>query len=156
LIGHYEEKPFTELRQIVSESVEYGLEKHHMKILLELDVTLARETIRREKENTGETTSFTTFLVKCIAQAVSEHKDAHALRKGKKIIIFNDIDISVMVERIINDELFPTVFVIRKTNEKSIKKIHNEIRATQAKKGDEVILTEFDRKRITSLASLIY
>jgi pyruvate/2-oxoglutarate dehydrogenase complex dihydrolipoamide acyltransferase (E2) component len=146
LTEHYEEKSFTKLRQIVSESVEYGLKKHHMKVLMELDVTIARDTIREKKKITREAISFTAFLVKCIGQAVSEHKGAHGLRKGKKIIIFDDIDISVMVERIIDGESFPTVFVIRKTNEKSVREIHKEIRETQLKKEKEAILTEFDRK----------
>jgi pyruvate/2-oxoglutarate dehydrogenase complex dihydrolipoamide acyltransferase (E2) component len=55
-------------------------------MLLEIDVTAARAAIHDRKAKTGERISFTGWIVKCIAQAVSEHKHVHALRNGKKEI----------------------------------------------------------------------
>jgi pyruvate/2-oxoglutarate dehydrogenase complex dihydrolipoamide acyltransferase (E2) component len=64
--------------------------------------------------------------------AVVEFKDIHGIRKGKrKIIIFDDVDISIMIEREIAGEKVPLPYVIRKTNEKSIYEIYNEIKSGQ-------------------------
>jgi len=52
--------------------------------------------------------------MKCIRQAVNEHKYVQAMRKGKKIVIFDDVDISVMVERVVGDRFFPVIFVVAK------------------------------------------
>ena len=47
LVGKYEEKPFPKLREMVVDTIEQGLRRHHMKGLIELDVTKAREYIAR-------------------------------------------------------------------------------------------------------------
>jgi len=153
LIGKYEEKPFPKLREMVVDTVEQGLKRHHMKGLIELDVTKAREYIRKHKEKTGEELSFTGWIIKCIGQAVNEHKHVQALRKGKKIVIFDDVDISVMVERVVDDNLFPVIFVVRKANEKSFREIHNEIRTTQVQTGKDY-LKKRESRRAKMLLSL--
>jgi len=51
---------------------------------------------------------------------------------GKKNIIkFDDVDISITVEKFVNGVSAPMPLVIRKTNEKNIIQIHEEIRAAQ-------------------------
>ncbi len=106
--------------------------KHHIRALIELDVTDARKMIA-EKKKQNQNVSFNSWLIKCISHAVEEFKDIHGIRKGKrKIVIFEDIDISIMIEREIQGEKVPLPYVIRKTNEKSIAEIRNEIRAGQS------------------------
>jgi len=73
LIGKFEEKPFPKLREIIVDTVEQGLKRHHMKGLIELDVTEGREYIRKHKEKTGEELSLTGWIIKCIGQAVNEN-----------------------------------------------------------------------------------
>ncbi len=103
--------------------------------LIELDVTKAREHIRSYKEKTGETLSFTGWMIKCIAQAVSEDKQVQAYRKGKnRFVIFNDVDVSIVVEREVDGQKLPVPYIIRKANEKSFKEIHDGIRAAQSQK----------------------
>ena len=103
--------------------------------LIELDVTKAREYMRSYKEKTGETLSFTGWMIKCIRQAVSEDKQVQAYRKGKnKFVIFDDVDVSIVVEREVGGQKLPLPYVVRKTNEKSFREIHDEIRAAQAQK----------------------
>lgn len=122
---------------MIVDTVEQGLQKHHVKGLIELDVTKGREYIRNHKEKTGETLSFTGWIMKCIAQAVDEHKYVQAMRKGNKIVIFDDVDISVMVERVVDGKVFPVIFVVRKANEKSLREIHDEIRNAQVQTEDD-------------------
>ena len=101
--------------------------KHHIRVILELDVTEARNRIACLKEQ-GESISFNAWLIKCISQAISEYKPIHGLRKGKrKVILFEDIDISVMIEREINGVKVPLPYLVRGTNKKSIAEISAEI-----------------------------
>ncbi len=105
--------------------------KHHIKALIELDVTEARKMIR-EKKKEKSNISFNAWLIKCISKAVEEFQDIHGIRKGKrKIVIFKDIDISIMVEREVEGKKVPLPYVIRKTNEKSISEIYDEIKHGQ-------------------------
>ena len=131
-IGKYQVKPFTKQRRNIELITKEGWRKKSIKTILEIDVTNAREIIQKHKEKTGESISFTAWVIKCVAQTLSENKDFNAYRHGKKkIIVFDDIDIAVPIEKIINDEARPRVCLIRKANEKSIKEISNEIRIVQ-------------------------
>ncbi|MHA2235676.1 MAG: 2-oxo acid dehydrogenase subunit E2 [Candidatus Thorarchaeota archaeon] len=126
----YSEVTFPKHRQMLG--VIAGLTpKHYQQALLEFDVTDARMEIRRLKERTGEKLSFTGWIIKCIAQAVSEFKHIQAYRKGGRLIIFNDVDVGLTLEREVDEEKVVTGYVIRKANEKTLLEIHNDIRAAQ-------------------------
>lgn len=132
-------KEFPSSRQSTFDIGYLGVRKHHMKVLLELDVTLARELIKNYRNNNKKRLSFTAWILKCISQAISENKSVHGIRKGKnQIVIFDDIDISLLVEKEFNGEKVPLPIVIRQVNEKDFCDIHDEI---QAAKEQQVIST---------------
>ncbi len=134
--GSYTLKPFPKFREIVKESVEAGKRMNHVIGMTEYDVTKAREIIRKHKEKTKETLSFTAFIIKCLSQAVNENKKIHALRKGRrKVIIFDDVNIRLNIERELDGVKTATIHVVRKANEKSYREIHDEIRRAQGAKG---------------------
>ncbi len=131
-IGEYRIEDFPTSRLATIDIGAASHMKHHIKALIELDVTEARKMIR-EKKKQNQNISFNSWLVKCISKAVEEFQDIHGVRKGKKrIVIFEDVDISIMIEREIQGEKVPLPYVIRKTNEKSISEIYNEIKAGQS------------------------
>ncbi len=101
--------------------------------LLEVDVTVARQFIAEHKAHTGETLSFTGFLACCLARAVDENKVVQAYLKGRKqLIVFDDVDVGVMVERKVGDQAALMGYVIRGANHKTYREIHDEIRAVQS------------------------
>jgi pyruvate/2-oxoglutarate dehydrogenase complex dihydrolipoamide acyltransferase (E2) component len=100
--------------------------------LLEIDVTAARAAIHHHKAETGQGISFTGWIVKCIAHAVSEHKYVHALRQGKReLVVFDDVDVTIIIERTVAGEKLPMPYIVRKANQKTVAEIHAEIRAAQ-------------------------
>ncbi len=81
--------------------------KHHIKALIELDVTNARSLIQ-EKKKQGERISFNSWLIKCISTVVEAYPEIHGIRKGKdKIVLYDDVDISIMIEREISGKKVP-------------------------------------------------
>lgn len=137
IVETYREREFPKSRIPTVDVVDEGRRKHHVPILLELDVTKARAHIRTLKERTGEGLSFTGWVMKCVAQAVSEHKYVHAMRMGnRKLILFDNVDISITVERTVGGsknatDTIPMPYVVRRADQKSVREIHNEIRAAQ-------------------------
>jgi pyruvate/2-oxoglutarate dehydrogenase complex dihydrolipoamide acyltransferase (E2) component len=106
--------------------------------LVEIDVTKARKFIYENEERTGEKLSFTAWVMKCVAHALNEHKEIQAFKKGKtKLIIFDDIDIGIIIERQGKAGRIPTQYVVRKANEKSFRQIHEEIRGAQRIEANE-------------------
>ncbi|NHJ01781.1 MAG: hypothetical protein EAX86_06530 [Candidatus Heimdallarchaeota archaeon] len=110
--------------------------------LVEIDVTKARKFISENEAKTGEKLSFTAWVIKCIAQAISEHREIQAFKKGKmKLIVFDDVDVGMIIERQVKSERFPTQYIVRKANEKSFRQIHDEIRRAQKPNTSESIVT---------------
>ena len=122
------------MRRVASETLSVYENKHNIHALVEFDVTKPRKMIKEYKEKTGEKISFTGFIVNCVAQAVEENKITHAMRyRRKKLVIFDDVDVCTLIERIVDGEIWPTYHIIRGANKKSLNKIHEEIRTAQVK-----------------------
>lgn len=100
--------------------------------LVEIDVTKARNMMTENENRTGVKLSFTAWVTKCFAQAISEHPEIQAFKKGKsKLVIFDDVDVSVMIDRVAGTRRVTFPYTIKKANEKDIKQIHEEIRRVQ-------------------------
>jgi len=106
---------------------------HWMTGLLEVDVTLARQFIAEHKARTGEALSFTGFLVYCLARAVDENREVQAYLKGRKqIVIFDDVNVGVMVEHKDGEKTALMGHIVQSANRKSYREIHQEIRKVQS------------------------
>lgn len=106
--------------------------KHTMYGLLEVDVTGPRQRLRAQQAQTGDQLSFTGFLVGCLARAVAEQREVQALRKGAaRLLLFNDVDVGILVERQAGAHHELTGEVIRCANRKTLREIHQQIRAAQ-------------------------
>ncbi|HPV40771.1 MAG TPA: 2-oxo acid dehydrogenase subunit E2 [Spirochaetota bacterium] len=111
-----------------------GKEKHHIPVMVEVDVTRALEKISSFKKKSRKKRSFTAWFVKCVAEAVRKYPDirAYYLRRNRSMI-FRDVDITVLVERDVGGEKVPYPCVIRGANEKDIDAITGEIEAARGR-----------------------
>lgn len=129
--------PFPNIRQPVVDSLAQTKHMRFIHLLTEADVTEARKRIHEFRHKTKESLSFTAFLTFCMAKAVDENKSVQAYRTGNKLIIYDEVDISVIIEREIEDEKAPIFpHVIKAANQKTLREIHNEIRAAQNEDND--------------------
>ena len=137
-VGNFEFKPYTKYRKNIEIITKEGWRKRSHHSILELDVTIARKKIKKYYEKNKIKLSFTSWIVKCVAEAISKHKEFNAYKhKGRKIAIFDDVDVAVPVERQSETVSRPRVLIIRSANEKSVLDITNEIRAVQTQSIDD-------------------
>ena len=160
----YKIVPYPKIRRVLSAMLGTVQRKHMMHGLVEMDVTKAHQYMHEYKARTGESLSFTAFIVTCLAHAVDENKSVQAYRKGRnKLVIFDDVDVSIQVERRVDGQKkyapatlatltsrepgqkkaddrqknrVDTMFphFIRAANKKTFWEIHREIRAAQEEK----------------------
>lgn len=123
--------PFTMNRRMVAASASVGREQNNIHAITEIDVTEPRRYILEHRQRTGERLSWTAFVVTCLARAISEHPHLNAFRRGSKLILLDDITISVLVERELDGEKVPEPFGIQAAQTKTYRQIHDEIRAAQ-------------------------
>ncbi|HSR28946.1 MAG TPA: 2-oxo acid dehydrogenase subunit E2 [Anaerolineae bacterium] len=124
--------PFPRMRQVYIDTLHLGYRKHTIHALIEVDVTLPRRTIAEHKARTGETLSFTAFVLGCLGQAVDGNHYMHAFRNWRnQLVLFDEVDVTTMFEVQAGDERFPLAHVIRAVNRRSFRDIHDEIRSFQ-------------------------
>jgi pyruvate/2-oxoglutarate dehydrogenase complex dihydrolipoamide acyltransferase (E2) component len=102
--------------------------------LMEMDVSKPRQYIREYKARTGESLSFTAFVIYCLGKAIDEDKRMHAYRQGNKLVLFDEVDITTVIEHEVGDEKIATPYVFRAVNKRTLRDIHREMRAAQADK----------------------
>ena len=105
--------------------------------LFEADVTEARKMINKYKEQRGESISFTGWIAACVGKAVGEHKQVQALMIGKHFIIFDDVNINILIETVIEGRAYPINYILKSANGKSVLEINAEIREAQKKKEED-------------------
>lgn len=121
--------------------------------LLEVDVSRARAHLRDHKAKTGESLSFTAFLIACLAKAVDEHKAVQAIRFGsKRLILFDEVDVLTDIERDVADRKYIIPSIIRAANRKTVHELHDEIRAAQ--RGN--VKNALKRFRLLFLPTMLY
>jgi pyruvate/2-oxoglutarate dehydrogenase complex dihydrolipoamide acyltransferase (E2) component len=132
-IGPYQVIDLPPGRRVWVNTLDLSWPAHTMYGLLEVDVTVARQIIAEHKARTGETLSFAGFLAFCLARAVDEDKTIQAYRKGgKQLILFDYVNVGLMVEQKVGEKRALMGHVIRAANCKSYREIHEEIRSVQS------------------------
>jgi len=105
-----------------------GKRKHHVTGLIEVDVTKSREGIREYNRQHKNKISFNAWMIHVICHTLKNHKTATAYLKGKnRLMIFDDINVSMIVEKELNGQKVPIPLLIESADKKSIDEIHNQI-----------------------------
>src|SRR5271157_4438113 len=106
--------------------------QHNIHGLLEFDVTETRRAIHRHRRSSAEPLSFTALMVASFAHAIGQDPALQAYRKGKRrVVLFDDVDVAVLVEHVIAGERIPVPHIVRAANRKAPAEIDREIRAAQ-------------------------
>lgn len=134
----YKSLPLGFNRQAVIASASVTREKNAIHIFTEVDITEPRRLIKEHFERTGEKLSLTAYVVTCLAQVIKEHPQLNSFIKGKRLIVLDDVTISVLIEREIVGEKVPEPIGIKQAQLKTLRQIHNEIRDAKNQQSDKL------------------
>lgn len=122
--------------------------------LIEVDVTDARRKIR-ECIRVGQSVSFMSWFIKVVGAAVSENKYIHAVNsKGRKQVVFDEVDISLPIEKNVSGKKVPLVGVVRNASDKSIEEIYGEIKEfknSSVKSEEDYVLGKYKNRKANNL-----
>jgi pyruvate/2-oxoglutarate dehydrogenase complex dihydrolipoamide acyltransferase (E2) component len=129
----YQIIPFPKIRRLMVDGGRLARQKHLIHGLVEMDVTDARRVIDEHKAKTGEALSFTGFIMTCLGRAVDMNKHLQAYRTWReRLVIFDDVDVNTMFEVEVNGHKIIRPHIIRAVNRKTVREIHEEMRAFQS------------------------
>ena len=125
--------PLTREREMMIDGGRIAARRHTVLGLIAVDVTRARRLIRAYKARSGETLSFTAFVIACLGKAVDENKRVHAYRDWRnRLIVFDEVDVNMVVEIDMQGRKVVLPHFVRAANKRTIQDIHAEIRAVQS------------------------
>ena len=125
--------PFPKTRNVVLDILAEGRRKNIIQLLFEADMTAMRAQIARQTTASGKVVSITSYIAKILAGTVAAEPRMHAYRhKGDKLIMFADVDLSVMVEREIDGALLPLPYIVRTANHKSFIALDQELKSAKS------------------------
>jgi len=119
-----------------------ALAKHHVSAMLEFDVTESRRKLQQLRRQ-GTLISFNGWLIRVIGSVLNQHREAAGfLLSKRKLIVFDEINISIIVEKKVNGKPVPIPLLIEHVNSKSAAEITAEIDKAkdQSITGTDVVL----------------
>ena len=130
--------PLSFNRRAVVASASVTREKNTIHSLTEVDISEPRRQIKDHFERTGEKFSLTAYIVTCLAQVLKDHPQLNSFIKGRKLVLLDDVTISVLIERELAGEKVPEPIGIRQAQQKTFTQIQNEIRDAQKQQSDQL------------------
>ncbi|MGB2894681.1 MAG: 2-oxo acid dehydrogenase subunit E2 [Anaerolineales bacterium] len=125
-------QPYPRTRLLMADGGRIGLQKHTVHGLVEFDITRAREALRLHKAQTGESLSFTAFVLACLGKAVEINTHLHAYRDWRnQLVIFDDVDVNTLFEVEVDGKKTIRPHILRGVNKKNFQELHQEIRVFQ-------------------------
>lgn len=119
-----------------------GRLKHHVAALLEVDVTESRKNLREFRKQ-GKDVSMNAWLIRAICASLTKFPEAAAYLSGRrKLLKFEDINISLLVEREVEDQRVPIPLFLERANERSPEEITREIKeaGSRAMQENDIVL----------------
>jgi pyruvate/2-oxoglutarate dehydrogenase complex dihydrolipoamide acyltransferase (E2) component len=133
----YRSLPLSINRKMVIASIA-GNKRSAIHSLTEIDVTQVRNLIREKAKKGGAKISFTAYLVKCLAETLKDHPGLNSFIRRNRLVLLEDVTISVLVERELEGERVPEPVGIKAAQNLSLLEIHQEIRAAQARDSGQL------------------
>jgi len=125
---NYKIHRFPKSRIATIDICEIGKRKHHVTGLIELDISKSRGKIREYNKCHINKISFLAWIISVISYTLKEYENISSYLKGKnKQIIFEEINVSIIVEKDLKGQKVPIPLIIEKANEISIEEISKQI-----------------------------
>ena len=134
----YRSVPFGINRRIMAATLSVNRERNNIHLITEIDVTIPRRIIAEHHERTGEKLSMTAYVTACLARTCAEFPQFNSFRKGRRLIILNDVTVNVLFEREFSGEIIPEPLGIRCADQKDYREISRLFREAKAKTGDRL------------------
>jgi hypothetical protein len=124
--------PYPRLRNFVLDVLAEGGRKKIAHVMLEADIGPMRERLAEHRRAGLGPVSITSYVAKSFACAIDDDKRIQAYRLGKsRLVVFDDIDLTFMVEREWEGEPLLVFSIVRAAQRKTAQEIHRELQAAK-------------------------
>ena len=123
----YTTRPFLTIRRAYTDVLDAGRRKRVIHGLIEVDATRARYVIRSSPADV----SFTAYIIWAVAQAVLADPIVHGYRQGRRIVVFDDVDVNAQIEVDQLGQKIVKPHIFRAANTRTVAELTAEMRGAQ-------------------------
>jgi hypothetical protein len=131
------QRPYPKLRNAVLDILAEGRRKNIINLLIEADITSMRTQLALHNEAGDQHLSLTACIAHLFARAVDQDRSMQAYRLGtSKMVLFDEVDVAMMVERELAGQPIPVVHIVRAANRKDAHQIQTELTTAKTEPFD--------------------
>ncbi|MBN2274798.1 MAG: 2-oxo acid dehydrogenase subunit E2 [Bacteroidales bacterium] len=134
----YKSTPLTFNRQAVRASASVTRQKNTIHGFTEVDISEPRRIMKEHYEKTGEKLSLTAYIVTCLARVLQEYPQFNSFIRRRRLILLDDVTVSVLVERELSGETVPEPFAIKQAQLKTFHQIQDELKEARKQPGNRL------------------
>ncbi|MBD3241807.1 MAG: dehydrogenase [Chitinivibrionales bacterium] len=134
----YRVEKFGGIRQLVAAASAVSREYDTIHLTTEADISEPRRLIAGHRQRTGERLSLTAYVVACLGRTFDDYPRFNSFRKGNKLIVLDDLTISVLYERETDGEQAPEPIGVAQANRKTYRQVNDELRTAQQRVGERL------------------
>ena len=141
------QRPYPKLRNFILDIMAEGRRKNTINLIFEAPLMPIRGHLQAYADQHGERISLTAYFAKSLACAIEENKAIQAYRQGKnRLVIFDTVDLSIMVERDIDGTPMPVTLILRDVSHQNISTLANALQAAKTSPlGDAGPMSALDK-----------
>jgi pyruvate/2-oxoglutarate dehydrogenase complex dihydrolipoamide acyltransferase (E2) component len=148
--NNFRKSRFPKSRNLISDVMWLSKKKSLIHGLCEIDITGTRAYLKNYNSGSTPKVSLLSYMLFCYAKSLSKFESFNSFKKGMSVYTYEDVDISVIVERELNGEKYPMNYIIRNCNNKTIEEINSELITAKNTPLGEIMFN----KKIRLFASL--
>ena len=95
----YKEIPWMPFRNDLKDFLDLTKDKNYVHAITEVDITKVSDIFKERKKRGIKNNSLTAYVMWCYGQALHKHPEVQAIKSGKKLVLFDDVDIAMMIEK---------------------------------------------------------
>lgn len=120
---------YPRLRNIILDIMAEGRRKNIVNLLLRVDVTILCQELDRLREAGLPRPTLTACIAQVFARTIDHNRSLQAYRLGRrKMVVFDEVDLAMMVERELDGHQLPIFHIIRAANHKGVDEIDQSLR----------------------------
>jgi pyruvate/2-oxoglutarate dehydrogenase complex dihydrolipoamide acyltransferase (E2) component len=114
-------------RRVMAALMDEARSRRLMLAFVEADVTRPRRLLAEYRSISGESMSLTAYVAACLGRAVRQHPEVNATRRGRRLVLFEDVNVVCYLEQFHGDELRVGFQTLRSADRTSVRELTERI-----------------------------
>jgi pyruvate/2-oxoglutarate dehydrogenase complex dihydrolipoamide acyltransferase (E2) component len=126
-MNSFKEIPWLKHRDDVVDFLDLAHDRNFVTANSEADITKISKLFKERKQRGIKSNSITAYLLWCYGQAIRQHPVIHAIKFRNNLILFDDVDIALVIEKEHEGQKVTYPYIFRSVQDKTFEDLNAEL-----------------------------